>query len=139
VKICYRCGIEKSRDEFHKNSKRADGLQTYCKSCKSAISAEIFKFDRVYRERQVAGNARNRRSNRKFVAAYKAEKGCVICGEDHPSALDLHHRDPSVKDAAVSEMVYGSKDRIMKEIDKCVVLCSNCHRKHHAGVKGFEI
>ena len=65
--------------------------------------------------------------------AYKADKGCATCGERHPACLDFHHRDPSTKEfniASKSAMEH-SLARLMKEIHKCVLLCSNCHRKLH--------
>ena len=58
---------------------------------------------------------------------------CGICGENHPAVLDFHHRDPNEKEGSISAMVNGFRPKalIMKEIKKCDVLCSNCHRKHH--------
>lgn len=59
--------------------------------------------------------------------------GCVKCGEDHLACLEFHHRDPEQKDFQLSDVHnkrFCSK-RIQKEIDKCDVLCANCHRKEH--------
>lgn len=61
-------------------------------------------------------------------------KLCCECGENHPSTLDFHHIDPLTKDNNVTEGVCRnrwSKERILREIKKCKVLCSNCHRKLH--------
>ena len=54
------------------------------------------------------------------------------CGENHPACLEFHHIDPSIKEFEISGAVrlYG-KEKIMNEIAKCIVLCSNCHRKRH--------
>ena len=70
------------------------------------------------------------------VNAYKAEMGCVVCGEREPSCLDLHHRDPATKVASISRIIFERKSQPMlaAELEKCMVLCSNCHRKMHAGV-----
>lgn len=60
---------------------------------------------------------------------------CSKCGEDHPACLDFHHRDPKKKEFNLSSgmvSTYGySKEKILREMEKCDVLCSNCHRKHH--------
>jgi hypothetical protein len=58
---------------------------------------------------------------------------CLWCTENHPAALDFHHKDKNEKTFSISDAVqYGfSKERILKEIVKCDVICSNCHRKHH--------
>lgn len=71
------------------------------------------------------------RRNREFILDYKMSHPCK-CGEDHPACLAFHHTDAN-KEACVSEMVSGmySIKRIQKEIDKCVVMCSNCHLKLH--------
>lgn len=58
-------------------------------------------------------------------------KACVRCGEDHPACLDFHHIDPSKKVISIANAVRSSwsKERLLTEIAKCEVLCSNCHRK----------
>lgn len=63
----------------------------------------------------------------------KSELKCVLCPENHPAALDFHHVDSTTKDFNVgSALARGwTIKRIKAEIDKCVVLCSNCHRRHH--------
>lgn len=58
---------------------------------------------------------------------------CSRCDESDPVALDFHHRTPESKFLTVSQMVsrgYGL-EALMIEIEKCDVLCSNCHRKEH--------
>lgn len=56
------------------------------------------------------------------------------CGEQTLCCLDLHHLDPSTKRVKVNKAIkhFGIKG-LLVEIGKCVVLCANCHRKHHAG------
>jgi len=64
--------------------------------------------------------------------------GCQICGEDEPCCLDFHHVDEGTKngrDATVSKLrTVVSLERLLAEIQKCAVLCANCHRKFHEGV-----
>lgn len=59
--------------------------------------------------------------------------GCVRCDETDPACLDYHHRDDADKEMTVCAMVtHGySKDRLRAEMEKCVILCANCHRKEH--------
>lgn len=68
-----------------------------------------------------------------WLKEYKARLSCQNCGENHPACLDFHHRDPSTKDNTLAQAVARgwSKKRILDEIEKCDVLCSNCHRKLH--------
>ncbi len=63
---------------------------------------------------------------------YKRTLKCEICGENHPATLDFHHKEPDQKEFIVSKTICRwSWSSVKKEIDKCIVLCSNCHRKLH--------
>ena len=64
---------------------------------------------------------------------YKQTLKCEKCGENHPGCLDFHHLDPNNKDFNISDGGKMSKKRILNEVNKCIVLCSNCHRKLHWG------
>jgi hypothetical protein len=77
--------------------------------------------------------ARRRKSLRDQAIEYKGGK-CNICGYNRcASAFDFHHLDPQEKDFTISAHM-TSWDRIKKEIDKCVLLCANCHREVHDGM-----
>jgi 5-methylcytosine-specific restriction endonuclease McrA len=72
------------------------------------------------------------RQKRKLKAIeYKGGK-CILCGfSKYNSALEFHHLDPSQKDfALVSKTI--SWERMKEELDKCVLLCSNCHHAVHS-------
>lgn len=58
---------------------------------------------------------------------------CTSCGYDkHPAALQFHHVDPSQKDAKWNQVRTRSWDKITHELDKCILLCANCHFILHA-------
>jgi len=63
---------------------------------------------------------------------YKEFLKCSKCGENHPATIDFHHKIGK-KENGISKMVADgySIDRIKKELEKCDVLCANCHRKVH--------
>jgi L-lactate utilization protein LutB len=92
------------------------------------------------REKHKALVARNNAISRAWWPTFKATLKCMRCGEDHPACLDFHHRDPSEKDRSLSHAIghRWSKARMLREIEKCDVLCANCHRKLHAAVKVAE-
>lgn len=58
---------------------------------------------------------------------------CIDCNESHPSCICFHHRNPDEKLATIANLVCqpASQEIILAEIDKCDVLCHNCHVKHH--------
>ena len=77
-------------------------------------------------------NKRRRHKMRIWFAEIKSNLSCATCGETHPATLDFHHVNPNEKDGAISAMVLASsKKKLLAEIEKCIVLCANCHRKLH--------
>ncbi len=89
-----------------------------------------------YPRNRKAHHARAAKNKQQRVIRFKelkAKLSCNHCPEDHPACLDFHHLDPSKKEFGISgnSVRDFSWDRILKEIAKCEVLCSNCHRKEH--------
>jgi hypothetical protein len=77
--------------------------------------------------------AARRRKNKllRLTNRYKAFCGCANCGEKDPVCLDFHHKD-NTKEYDVSKLIsLGNIVKLRAEIRKCIVLCANCHRKHH--------
>ncbi|MBR9703980.1 hypothetical protein GOV12_01090 [Candidatus Pacearchaeota archaeon] len=70
---------------------------------------------------------------RKWFEKFKLGLKCSKCNEDHPATLDFHHKNNKQKDFAIGKMVSEgySINRVKEELMKCIVLCSNCHRKIH--------
>ena len=66
------------------------------------------------------------------LVKYKGGK-CEICGYDKCiSALEFHHLDPSEKKFGISKNISGhSLEECKKEVDKCILVCANCHREIH--------
>lgn len=132
-KVCNKCGVLKPLSEYNKNSKKKDGVQTWCRECTKVRNNERYANDREHRDRIARNNRNNILRNRELVRKFKSQ-GCLLCSEKELVALDLHHLDPSTKEAHVSELLtYGPK-KLLSEIEKCVILCANCHRKVHAGL-----
>ena len=59
--------------------------------------------------------------------------GCAICGYDKcDAALDFHHVNPEDKEFRIRTISLQFKDeRIIEELNKCILLCANCHREKH--------
>lgn len=63
---------------------------------------------------------------------YSQKQPCIKCGESRPWVIDFHHIDHKEKEFPVSSMVREkSRETILKEINKCVCLCKNCHSEFH--------
>jgi hypothetical protein len=75
----------------------------------------------------------NKHKYRQRWRDYKAALKCVNCGFDQPAALDFHHVIKAPDNRAVNELLRKDAFKAAyEEIKKCVVLCANCHRVHHA-------
>ena len=74
-------------------------------------------------------NIITRKRNRKYIYEVKSQSHCVDCGERNPVVLDFDHVRGN-KTGAIADMVNQSYciESLRKEIDKCEVRCSNCHR-----------
>lgn len=57
---------------------------------------------------------------------------CVSCGHSHhPAVFEFHHRNPAEKDRDPSKLLNATWERLKAELDKCDLLCANCHRMLH--------
>ena len=83
--------------------------------------------------RKIAWQHRRRIDLRNWFRELKANLRCESCGETTLECLQFHHRDPTAKDLEISTAINNgwSRKRIMAELAKCMVLCANCHLKHH--------
>jgi hypothetical protein len=93
---------------------------------------------RRYRDRRIylIDAVRKRRKKlRDMAVRYKGGK-CQICGYGRcQEAMEFHHLDGSMKDFGISHKGYTrSWRRVKSELDKCIMLCANCHREVHAGL-----
>ena len=80
--------------------------------------------------------AKRRKKIRKLAIEYKGGK-CMLCGYDRClQALEFHHLRNTGKDFSISDKGYTrSWERVKREINKCILVCANCHRELHAGIK----
>ncbi len=78
---------------------------------------------------------KRRHKLREMAREYKGGK-CMLCGYKRcPGALEFHHKDPKKKEFAISVRgLTRSWEKIQKELEKCVLICANCHREVHAGI-----
>lgn len=122
-KTCKECGKEKLHEQFATASWKtlSDGTRkhyrrNYCHKC---------YYIRV--------NKKKYAELKKWYYEYKQTVKCYDCGYDrYPRALEFHHTHENKK-ANVSDMIgdLHSKETIMKEINKCIVLCVRCHAERH--------
>lgn len=113
-------------------------MPRYCKICSTKLNyknksgyCSRCKPPRITRYQ----NVKNFRRNRKLeLVEYKGGK-CSICGYSKiPSILEFHHRNPSEKSFTIGSGKDHHKktwEEVLKEVDKCELVCPNCHKEIH--------
>lgn len=74
----------------------------------------------------------NRRRELKLLAVEYKGGECECCGYNKCiAALEFHHLDPNEKDFGIANGNTPGWDKIKSELDKCIMVCANCHREIH--------
>jgi Fe-S-cluster-containing hydrogenase component 2 len=118
IKTCTSCNEDKLLTEFYQQKDRKNGYSK-CKQCHNKYCIQ-------------------RWINRKIEAINYKGNSCVDCGTTYPKVpyviFDFHHLNPTQKDVDWDKLRLRSWSKITYELDKCALLCSNCHRiRHHSG------
>ncbi len=79
--------------------------------------------------------AQRRRKIKLMAIEYKGGK-CQVCSYNkYPGGLDLHHIDPKTKHFGIAAKGYTRSWEVVKlELEKCILVCANCHREIEAGI-----
>lgn len=110
TRLCLTCKQTKPKTEFYF---RGTKYASHCKIC----------HQQKYKERS--------KISKQLAVDYLGGE-CSRCGYNkNLAALDFHHLDPKSKNKEASMMHRGSFHRIIPELDKCILLCANCHREEH--------
>lgn len=112
------------------------------KECKKHGLTEFsLRSDGRYRCLKCASEAvqRRREKTKAILVEYKGGK-CEVCGYHKClSALEFHHIDSSEKDFGIGQKGYTrSIEKNKEEVDKCILVCANCHREIHDGLIDIE-
>ena len=114
--ICIECNNERSIHEFYKSTASKSGIERRCKKCRNEKTRKL------------------RQEFKQWCVDYKGGQ-CIRCGyKKYRSALVFHHRDPSLKEFDFGHQNKGhlmTKEKAIKELDKCDLLCHNCHNEVH--------
>ncbi len=133
-----RLGVKTNAKNYLKNKRLLEGV-SYCTLCTSELPIDNFyvkrdnsgvsKFCKLCSKRQVVIR---QRKFKEILVKYKGGK-CEKCAYDKCiAAFDFHHTDPSRKDFMLSDATGNVfNEQVKNEIDKCILLCSNCHREEH--------
>ena len=107
---------------------------TTCKFCNTVLTASNKYSSRMHSCKKCYSAYQVKKSVEKKKLLIELLGGCCkCCGfQGHYSVFDFHHLDPSKKEFSLRTGNRGIKT-LLKEAEKCVLLCANCHRLVHAG------
>ena len=90
-----------------------------------------------HREKRLAKVYERKAAIHEYIQGIKNQMYCADCGERHPAALQFHHLNSDEKTFSIGKAVNRgfSLDRIKKEMQKCAVLCANCHAIRHYNMR----
>lgn len=128
MKICLDCKQEKDEGEF---SRKGAGFQCRCKECFAAYHKKYYASNK---EKYFAKNRKNKtrqRARLKEILLSAKNRPCQDCGEKyHPWVMEFDHREETIKINNVASMATRgcTDEKLLAEIEKCDVVCANCHR-----------
>ncbi len=144
MKVCSKCSELKQESEYYTKDAKSGRLHAQSKLCYARLRKKIYtehykKYGDQYREHAKARRHKLRTIYRDNMLAYLNKHHCAICGEHDIRTLELDHIDPKTKKFSISQAVRlgYSWEQIEQEIEKCRVLCANCHKKHAAEQAGW--
>lgn len=110
MKRCSKCGETKPLSEFVKNRGKKDGIHSWCKKCHNF------------------GTKKTKNTLRDYARKLK-ERPCMDCGQEYPwYVMEFDHTRGIKVMEVTGAHHFGSLTLLQEEIDKCDIVCANCHR-----------
>ena len=135
-KVCKRCGTEYNITKYrllYPKTLKSGVVKRYrsnvCNICTNKRFKELYS--KEHRSVWYDTKKKLRREKKKIAVEYKGGQ-CEHCKEVyHHAAFDFHHINPTEKDIDVGLLMQCNDEILYKELDKCILLCANCHRIFH--------
>jgi hypothetical protein len=140
-KRCPNCGHIKPWSEFSSRQTGEFLPVSYCRRCQRAYCKDHYRKNRGAHNLGRHVRARGeRKAMREFLWQYLEAHPCIDCGERDIVVLEFDHVKGQ-KEGDISVMVGrgASRERLQREIDKCVVRCANCHRRKTAAQLNWKV
>jgi len=132
MKRCSMCGESKPLDDFMWKNKAKGEHDGYCRPCRAIYKKQHYAANKQrYFDNAAAWQAKFARARTEWLLKYLASHPCVDCGESDPIVLEFDHlRDKSFNIGV--GLTTKRWDELLADIEKCEVVCANCHRRRTA-------
>lgn len=130
TKVCNHCGQSKPVEEFNWRWKARGVRQRTCRDCQNGQKQAWYERNKDTHKQNTYRNKLSKRDvARKYIWDYLSAHPCA-CGESDPMVLEFHHvRGRKKKEVTKLVSLGYSLETIQKEMDKCIVVCANCHKR----------
>ena len=132
TKICGACLVElpATKEYFaERKLKTKITLQWQCRKCQKEYRKKHYENNKL---KYINKAKQHRKKAVDNFIDFKKTLSCSKCSEKRWWVLDFHHLDPTKKEKNLSNMIRSNSFKsVLQEIEKCIVLCSNCHRDLH--------
>ena len=157
---CLKCGIIKPLSDFYIKKRRVGKAKPckQCKNCQLKYKKEWFTKNKVKslesKRRWRSKPGVKERQRKIYIEFYRKNKEhwiqilnernlthCSICGYNRSfCAIDFHHVNSGQKEFQIGSLIrHKPKERALKEIEKCIPICSNCHRELHEKLRKEDL
>lgn len=124
MKACISCGENKPPEDFYFKNRSKGTLTGKCKLCVNETSREHYRNNKA---NYIDRNRRRREENQAFLKELKESQPCMDCGREYPYYVMQFDHVRGQKLFNVAEMKAESRERVLKEVSKCGIVCANCH------------
>lgn len=131
MKRCSKCHQLKQLHNFGKRKTSRDGKQGKCKTYVKEYAKIWYETNKDNRRAQIkTSNKLAKIRNQEFIIDYLSKHPCIDCGNTDIRVLEFDHLYPQDKKYNISNLILESCSlmTLKKEIQKCVIRCSNCHK-----------
>lgn len=135
-RTCKKCGLEKPLEEFRllypktlASGKTVRYISYTCNTCINEYNRSKRTPEMIYRYNK---DKKTKRREQKKLAVQYLGGTCASCGGTfHHAAFDFHHINPDEKELDPGLLMQCKLEKLFEELDKCILLCANCHRILH--------
>jgi hypothetical protein len=125
LKHCIDCKLNKEINEFPFDKSR----NRYLSVCKKCTATRTEKYRQQHKGKWKEQSKTHSAKRKSAIDEWKSQ-GCAKCGDKRHYVIDAHHLDPTKKDFSIGTSMRGINVTKL-ELEKCIPLCSNCHREFH--------